>query len=89
MIYTVTFNPCLDYVVYVPDYKEGIINKSNSEQLFVGGKGINVSLVLKNLGISGKVLGFVAGATGDIIRKEISAYGLESELIKHHPALAE
>lgn len=82
MIYTVTFNPCLDYVVYVPDYKAGIINKSKSEQLFVGGKGINVSLVLKNLGIPSKVLGFVAGPTGGIIRNEISSYGLEAELIK-------
>ena len=51
MIYTVTFNPCLDYIVGVEDFQLGMTNRTCSEQMFAGGKGINVSIVLKNLGI--------------------------------------
>ena len=61
MIYTVTFNPCLDYIVGVEDFQLGMTNRTCSEQMFAGGKGINVSIVLKNLGIESTALGFIAG----------------------------
>ena len=65
MIYTVTFNPCLDYIVGVEDFQLGMTNRTCSEQMFAGGKGINVSIVLKNLGIESTALGFIAGFTGE------------------------
>ena len=64
MIYTVTFNPSLDYIVSVKDFKLGLTNRTDSELMLPGGKGINVSIVLKNLGIDNTALGFVAGFTG-------------------------
>ena len=67
MIYTVTFNPCLDYIVGVEDFQLGMTNRTCSEQMFAGGKGINVSIVLKNLGIESTALGFIAGFTGEEI----------------------
>lgn len=70
MIYTVTVNPSLDYVVEVNDFKLGLTNRTCSEALFPGGKGINVSFVLKNLGFESTALGFVAGFTGqELIHK--------------------
>ena len=63
MIYTVTFNPAIDYVVHVEDLRTGDINRLTSEEIYFGGKGINVSLVLGELGIPSRVLGFVAGFT--------------------------
>ena len=69
MIYTVTFNPSLDYIVSVDNLRLGLTNRTNSELLLPGGKGINVSTVLGNLGIENTALGFVAGFTGkEIIR---------------------
>ena len=56
MIYTVTFNPCLDYIVGVEDFQLGMTNRTCSEQMFAGGKGINVSIVLKNFGIESTAL---------------------------------
>ena len=64
MIYTVTFNPSLDYIVGVRGFTCGTINRTESERIFPGGKGINVSIVLKNLGIDNTALGFLAGFTG-------------------------
>ena len=64
MIYTVTFNPSLDYIVSVDDFKLGLTNRTSSELMLPGGKGINVSIVLKNLGIESTALGFMAGFTG-------------------------
>ena len=61
MIYTVTFNPALDYVMYVDDLQSSDINRTQSEQLFYGGKGINVSVILSRLGVENKALGFLAG----------------------------
>ncbi len=61
MIYTVTFNPSLDYIVSVEDFKLGLTNRTDSELLLPGGKGINVSTVLKNLGVDSTALGFMAG----------------------------
>ena len=70
MIYTVTFNPSLDYIVAVDDFKLGLTNRTNSELLLPGGKGINVSTVLMNLGIESTALGFVAGFTGEeVVRR--------------------
>ena len=70
MIYTVTFNPSLDYIVSVDDFKLGLTNRTSSELLLPGGKGINVSTILTNLGIESTALGFIAGFTGDeIVRK--------------------
>ena len=64
MIYTVTFNPSLDYVVSVENFEAGKMNRTSTEAMFAGGKGINVSTVLKELGMKSVVLGFVAGFTG-------------------------
>ena len=64
MIYTITFNPSLDYVIQVDDFKPGIINKTKFEEFLPGGKGINVSIVLSNLGHESTALGFMAGFTG-------------------------
>ena len=74
MICTVTFNPSLDYIVSVKDFKLGLTNRTASEQMFPGGKGINVSIVLKNLGIENTALGFTAGFVGDeITRNQLTA----------------
>ena len=82
MIYTVTFNPCLDYIVGVEDFQLGMTNRPCSEQMFAGGKGINVSIVLKNLGIESTALGFIAGFTGEEIRRKVEKMGITSEFIQ-------
>lgn len=69
MIYTVTFNPSLDYIVSVEDFHLGLTNRTDSEKMLPGGKGINVSTVLKNLGIRSMALGFTAGFTGAEIER--------------------
>ena len=81
MIYTVTFNPSLDYIVSVEDFRPGLTNRTDSELLLPGGKGINVSIVLKNLGISSIALGFVAGVTGDEVVRRLTEMGVESGFI--------
>lgn len=82
MIYTVTFNPSLDYIVSVEDFKLGLTNRTSSELILPGGKGINVSTVLGNLGIESTALGFVAGFTGAEICKETEAAGIRSDFIQ-------
>ena len=82
MIYTVTFNPSLDYIVSVEDFKLGLTNRTNSELLLPGGKGINVSTVLMNLGIESTALGFVAGFTGDEIVRRLEQMGVRNGFIK-------
>lgn len=82
MIYTVTFNPSLDYIVSVDDFKLGMTNRTSSELLLPGGKGINVSTVLMNLGIESTALGFTAGFTGDEIERRLKTMGVKSEFIK-------
>ena len=77
MIYTVTFNPSLDYYVQVNNVKSGVVNRTTSERLAVGGKGINVSLALKELGNETLALGFVAGFTGEAIRGKVAKLGLD------------
>lgn len=81
MIYTVTFNPSLDYIVSVEDFKPGLTNRTSSELILPGGKGLNVSMVLGNLGIENTVLGFVAGFTGEEIVRRIKQMGVRSDLI--------
>ena len=71
MIYTVTFNPAVDYVLYTDEMNVGCVNRSKSEKVYFGGKGINVSLILSQLGVKSKALGFVAGFTGDAIEKGV------------------
>lgn len=82
MIYTVTFNPSLDYIVSVDDFKLGRTNRTNSEYLLPGGKGINVSTVLRNLGIENTALGFVAGFTGTEVVKRLEALGVTNGFIQ-------
>ena len=81
MIYTVTFNPSLDYIVSVSDFKLGLTNRTDSELLLPGGKGINVSTVLQNLGIANTALGFTAGFVGEEVRKEVEQLGVKAEFI--------
>lgn len=81
MIYTVTFNPAIDYVMHMSEMNAGMVNRSEREEIYFGGKGINVSLVLKELGIKSKALGFVAGFTGEAIEKGISDKGIESDFV--------
>ncbi len=82
MIYTVTFNPSLDYYVQVNNFKSGVVNRAVSERLVVGGKGINVSLALRELGEKTLALGFVAGFTGKAIKQEMIDLGLENSFIE-------
>lgn len=81
MIYTVTFNPSLDYIVSVDDFRLGLTNRTCSELLLPGGKGINVSTILKNLGIDSTALGFVAGFIGDEIVRRVEKIGVHSDFI--------
>ena len=82
MIYTVTFNPSLDYIVRLDDLRLGEINRVNYEQVLPGGKGINVSIVLSNLGHASTALGFIAGFTGKEIEARMSAYGATCDFIE-------
>ena len=82
MIYTVTFNPSLDYIVTVNDFRLGETNRTASEQMLPGGKGINVSTVLENLGFDNTALGFVAGFTGREIVSKVQELGFKSEFIE-------
>jgi len=81
MIYTLTFNPAIDYIVTVPDYAEGNINRTEKEKILAGGKGINVSWVLKNLGIDSIALGFVSGFTGEMIVKILDDAKVNNDFI--------
>ncbi|MBE5921996.1 MAG: 1-phosphofructokinase [Lachnospiraceae bacterium] len=81
MIYTVTFNPSLDYIVSVPNFKVGQTNRTQTEEMLAGGKGVNVSFVLNHLGIENTALGFVAGFTGKEIRRRIEEEGVRSDFI--------
>lgn len=81
MIYTVTFNPSLDYIVSVDDFKLGLTNRTSSELILPGGKGTNVSTVLKNLGFESTALGFVAGFTGNEIVKRLNDMEIKSDFI--------
>lgn len=81
MVYTVTFNPSLDYIVSVDGFQIGKTNRTVKEQMLPGGKGINVSTVLKNLGIPNTALGFSAGFTGEEIIRRVEEMGLTADFI--------
>lgn len=81
MICTVTFNPSLDYIVDVEDFRPGLTNRTSAERILPGGKGINVSVVLMNLGIRNTALGFTAGFTGDEIIRRLQEMGVDSDFI--------
>lgn len=82
MIYTVTFNPALDYIVRIDNLTMGNINKIKQEQIFAGGKGVNVSIVLENLGYDSVATGFIAGFTGDEIERELKEKGIDTRFIR-------
>lgn len=82
MIYTVTFNPAIDYVIGVENFEQGATNRATFEQLLPGGKGLNVSTVLNNLGIDNIALGFIAGFTGAEIRRSFEVLGGKCDFIE-------
>lgn len=82
MICTVTFNPSLDYIVRVDDMRLGVINRTTYEQVLPGGKGINVSIVLGNLGHESRALGFLAGFTGAEIARRVREAGVDADFIE-------
>lgn len=81
LIYTVTFNPSLDYIVGVKDFKPGATNRTSYEQMLAGGKGINVSYVLKNLGFESTAIGFLAGFVGEELKRRIVADGINADFL--------
>lgn len=81
MIYTVTFNPAIDYIVHTGTMQVGQVNRSQGEELYFGGKGINVSFVLHELGLPSKSLGFVAGFTGAAIEAGIQEQGIATDFV--------
>ncbi len=82
MIYTVTLNPSLDHIVSVDHFRLGMTNRAVSELMLPGGKGINVSIVLKNLGLESTALGFAAGFTGDEILRRLEELGIRTDFIR-------
>ena len=82
MIYTITFNPALDYTVQVEKFEIGKINRTKSENILAGGKGLNVSIILKRLGIENTALSFIAGFTGKELERKIRQYNIETEFIE-------
>lgn len=82
MIYTITFNPALDYIIHVPRCVGGKVNRTDSEKILAGGKGINVSVVLNNLGVENTALGFAAGFTGGEIENILNGMGCRTDFIK-------
>lgn len=82
MVYTVTFNPSLDYIVSLNGFEMGMTNRTREEQMLPGGKGINVSTVLQNLGVENTALGFTAGFTGIEIERMIEDIGFRCDFIR-------
>ena len=82
MIYTITFNPALDYISQVDNFEVGQINRTKTEKILPGGKGLNVSIVLKNLGLESTALGFIGGFTGEELQKRIETKGIKTDFIK-------
>ncbi len=82
MIYTVTFNPALDYIIRLDKFTAGEINRVNYEQVLSGGKGINVSIVLGNMGHKSTALGFLAGFTGEEIKRQLKEFGVKDDFVQ-------
>ena len=87
MVYTITFNPSLDYVIEVEDFCPGDINRTKEEKIFPGGKGINVSMVLLELGVDNTALGFIAGFTGDELERVLKEKGIRTDFIQTNDGL--
>ena len=81
MIYTVTFSPAIDYVVYMDELRQGATNRTISEEYYFGGKGINVSTILTELGIDNTALGFVSGFTGEALEKGLKEKGIRTDFV--------
>ena len=81
MIYTLTLNPSIDHIIGVENIEYGKVNRTSYEKIMPGGKGINVSIVLKNLGICSCALGFVGGFTGEYIKNAVEEFGVETDFI--------
>ncbi len=81
MIYTVTFNPAIDYVVELASFNTGEVNRTKREYINFGGKGVNVSMVLTNLGIENTAMGFLAGFTGDALQSGLNSVGVKTDFI--------
>lgn len=88
MIYTITFNPALDYIVRVDDFKLGQVNRTSYEEIYAGGKGINVSIVLNNLNVENIALGYIAGFTGEEIENKVKSMGCKTDFIKLNNGLS-
>lgn len=82
MIYTITFNPALDYIMVVPSCRSGEVNRTESEKIMAGGKGINVSIVLNNMGVENTALGFISGFTGGAIKNILADMNCKTDFIK-------
>lgn len=82
MIYTLTFSPSIDYYMNVPMFKEGFINRSNSDEFVIGGKGINVTKVIKELGMKSIAIGFIGDFTGDYLKSILDQEQINYQLIK-------
>ncbi len=82
MIYTVTVNPSVDYVVQLDEFHPGMVNRAQGEAVFSGGKGINVAMILQNLGVSNRALGFLAGFTGDFIESDLQRRGCRTDFVR-------
>jgi 1-phosphofructokinase len=82
MIYTLTLNPSVDYIVKLESFQQGDLNRTSNEAKFPGGKGINVSRVLKQLGVSSKALGFIGGFTGEYIENYLRNEEIETNFVK-------
>lgn len=82
MFYTVTFNPALDYYMKIDNLKAGETNRSFGEEVHLGGKGINVSVILSRLGAENTALGFIAGFTGDALKEKVESLGIKTDFIK-------
>ncbi len=82
MIYTITLNPALDYIIRTQKFSLGEINLSQAEYTLPGGKGVNVSIILKQLGIDSIALGFIAGFVGEEIERQVKKYGVKTDFIK-------
>lgn len=82
MIYTLTFNPAIDYVMWIDELNLGKTNRSRAEEIQFGGKGINVSTILANLGLDTEALGFIAGFTGEALDRAVAARGIRTDFIR-------
>ena len=82
MIYTITFNPALDYIVKMDKFELGHVNRTTREDVYAGGKGINVSIVLNNLSVENKALGFIAGFTGEEIERRVREFGCDTDFVR-------